>query len=318
VDPEGKSIKNFSQKAFYLFFLLPALVLTFIHVKIPQELEWNVVFFLCIMVIFDRINLNVFAGFRYSFFHVMLSLIIFDRFSVVYGFIYLLVDSLFAIFSRKRGDLKSTIALLSMYILIIIVCNEFYNEFTDQTYIARYLTLIMMLFLSIFLKYFYVWLETGAVTSKMFIDRFGPMTFEVLVIFPILAFFDHMNVNLVLILFLSYYTFIGFLHRKFITVNQDHVESMIDRIEKRYSIHVHTMNLNAIKGIYHADRKMIFIDEKLDYPEQLQTIVHELLHHQTNRFLKLPDIMVEMIITLFEAILSWYYIISYKHVSKID
>lgn len=318
MDPEGNIIKNYSQNAFYLFFLLPALVLIFIHVKIPQELEWNVVFFLCIMVVFDRLNLKVFAGFRYSFFHVMLSLIIFDRFSVVYGFIYLLTDCLFAIFSRKRGSLKSTIALLSMYIMIIIICNEYYNEFTDQTYIARYLTLIMMLFLSIVLKYFYVWLETGAFTSKMFIDRFGPMTFEVLVVFPTLAFFDHLNVNLVLILFLSYYTFIGFMHRKFTIVNQKHIESLIDRIEKRFSIHIHTLDLNSIKGIYHPEKKMIFIDEKLDYPEQLQTIVHELLHHITNKFLKLPDIIVELIITLLEAILSWYYIISYKHVSKID
>jgi hypothetical protein len=270
------------------------------------------------MVIFDRINLNVFAGFRYSFFHVMLSLIIFDRFSVVYGFIYLLTDSLFAIFSKKRGSLKSTIALLSMYIMIIIIVNEFYNEFTDQAYTARYLTLIMMLFLSIGLKYLYVWLETGALTSKMFIDRFGPMTFEVLVVFPILAFFDHLNVNLVLILFLSYYTFIGLMHRKFTTVNHKHIESLIDRIEKRFSIHVHFLDLNSIKGIYHPDRKIIIIDKKLDYPEQFQTIVHELLHHQTYRLFKLPDVMVELIITLLEAILSWYYIISYKQISKLD
>ncbi|MBT2683359.1 ImmA/IrrE family metallo-endopeptidase [Bacillus sp. ISL-37] len=311
-------MKKFSQKAFYLFFLLPALVLILLHIKIPQELEWNVVFFLCIMVIFDRMNLKIFSGFRYSFFHVMLSLIIFDRFSVVYGFIYLLVDSLFAIFSKKRGSLKSTFALLSMYIIIIIACNEFYNEYADKTYLARYLTLILMLALSMVFKYIYVWLETGVMTSKMFLDRFGPMTFEVLVIFPILAFFDHLEVNLVLILFLSYYTFIGYLHRKYMAVNQMHIDSITARIEKRFGIQVHYLDLNSIKGIYYPDRKAIFIDEKLDYPEQLQTIVHELLHLQTNRILKLPDIMVEIIITVFEAIVSWYYIISYKHVSNLD
>ncbi|CAM3854079.1 ImmA/IrrE family metallo-endopeptidase [Mesobacillus thioparans] len=311
-------MKNLRQKVFYLFFLLPSLALIFLHIKIPQELEWNVVFFLCIMVIFDRMNLKMFSGFRYSFFHVMLSLIIFDRFSVVYGFIYLLVDSLFAIFSKKRGSLKSTIALLSMYIIIIIACNEVYNDYTDKMYLARYLTLILMLALSMVFKYIYVWLETGAMTSKMFIDRFGPMTFEVLIIFPILAFYDHLDVNLVLTFFLSYYTFIGFLHRKFMAVNHMHIDSLTARIEKRFGIQVLYRDLSLIKGIYHPGRKMIIIDEKLDYPEQIQTIVHELLHHQTYKVLKLPDIIVEMIITLFEAIVSWYYIISYKRVSNLD
>ncbi|RSD22324.1 hypothetical protein EJA10_21480 [Mesobacillus subterraneus] len=219
---------------------------------------------------------------------------------------------MFAIFSKKRGSLKSTIALLAMYIIIIIACNEFYNGYTDKTYGARYLTLILMVFLSMMLKYVFVWLETGAVTSKMFIERFGPMTFEVLIIFPILAFYDHLDVNLILILFLSYYTFIGFMHRKFMGVNHLHIQSLTDRIQKRFGVQVYFMDLDSIKGIYHHDKKLIFIDEKLDYPEQLQTIVHELLHHQTNRFLKLPDVFVEMIITLCEAIVSWYYIISYK------
>lgn len=260
----------------------------------------------------------MFSGFGYSFFHVMLSLIIFDRFSVVYGFIYLLVDSLFAIFMQKRGNLKSIIALLSMYIIIIIVCNEIYNEYTDKTYFDRYLTLVMMLFLSTILKYSYVLLETGAVTSKLFLDRFGPMTFELMLIFPILAFFDHLNVNLVLILFLSYYTFIGYMHKKYMSVDHMYIESLTNRIHNKYGISIYFMNLHDVKGIYHHDRKIIIIDEKLDFPEQLQTIVHELLHFQTNRFLKSPRIAVEIIITLFEAVVSWYYIITHKQISKLD
>ncbi|MBS8265415.1 hypothetical protein DYI25_13385 [Mesobacillus boroniphilus] len=205
-----------------------------------------------------------------------------------------------------------------MYIIIIIVCNEFYNEYTDKTYLARYLTLTMMLFLSTILKYSYVLLETGAVTSKLFLDRFGPMIFELMLIFPILAFFDHLNVNLVLILFLSYYTFIGYMHKKYMSVDDMYIKSLTNRIHNKYEISIYFINLNDVKGIYHHDRKVIIIDEKLDYPEQLQTIVHELLHFQTNRFLKSPRIAVEIIITLFEAVVSWYYIITYKQISKLD
>ena len=294
-------------------FLLPAAILTVIFINIPRELEWDLFFFLCIIVIFDRINQKVFSGFGYSFFNVILSLIIFDRFSVVYGFIYLLVDSLFAIVLKRKGSLQSVVSMLSIYTIIIIICNEIYNEFLDDTYLARYLTLLLMLFLSILFKYAYVFLETGAISSKLFLDRFVPMLFEIGFIFPILAFFNQLNVNLVLFLFLSYYTFIGFLHNKFMSINDTNIKSITKVLTCKYKIQIFYMDLDGIKGAFNSKKNMIIIDEKMDYPEQLQTLIHEMLHYQMRKKFNLPRKIEEFIIILFEAIISWYYIITVKN-----
>lgn len=303
-------------KYIFLFFLLPGLALTKVFINIPKDLEWNIILFLCIMVIFDQMNLKTFSGFGYSFFNVILSLIIFDKYSVIYGFIYLLLDCLFAILLQKRGNLQSVISILSMYIITIIICNEFYNEYSGKTYLARYVTLVIMLFLSIIFKYSYVFLETRRITSKLFLDRFGPMMFEILLIFPILAFFNRLDVNLVLFLFLSYYTIIGFLHKKFMAVNQTDINYLMNKITSKYGVHIFLMDLDEIKGVYLAGRNMIIIDEKMDFPEQLQTIIHELLHYQTSRHFKLPKKFEEVIITFFEAVVSWYYIMIINHKVK--
>lgn len=303
-------------KYIFLFFLLPGLALTKVFINIPKDLEWNIILFLCIMVIFDQMNLKTFSGFGYSFFNVILSLIIFDKYSVIYGFIYLLLDCLFAILLQKRGNLQSVISILSMYIITIIICNEFYNEYSGKTYLARYVTLVIMLFLSIIFKYSYVFLETRRITSKLFLDRFGPMMFEILLIFPILAFFNRLDVNLVLFLFLSYCTIIGFLHKKFMAVNQTDINYLMNKITSKYGVHIFLMDLDEIKGVYLAGRNMIIIDEKMDFPEQLQTIIHELLHYQTSRHFKLPKKFEEVIITFFEAVVSWYYIMIINHKVK--
>ncbi|RDU37361.1 hypothetical protein DRW41_05815 [Neobacillus piezotolerans] len=310
-------MRSIVRKNVSLVFLIPALLLTNEFITIPAELEWDILLFLCIMVVFDQVNLKVFSGFGYSFFNVILSLIVFDRFSVVYGFIYLLVDSLMSILLKKRGRLQSIISLLSIYTVIIIVCNELYNGYSDMDYQARYLTSLFMLFLSVLLKYVYVYLETGAATTKLFLDRFGPMLFEAAVVFPILAFYDHLEINLVLILFLSYYTFIGFLHKKFIGINQAHIDSITEKLSKKYKIQFFFMDLREIKGVCYYEKNMIVIDEKLDYPEQLQTIIHELLHYHMRRF-RFPIRTEEMIVTIFEAAISWYCIVTLKHRLEID
>ncbi|WP_066310412.1 hypothetical protein [Bacillus sp. FJAT-29814] len=306
------------RKHLYLFFLIPAIVLTDFFIVLPDELEWDIVFFLCIMVVFDQIKLKVFSGFGYSFFHVILSLIIFDRFSIVYGVIYLLVDCLFASLHQKRGGITSRISLLSIYTIIIIICNEIYNGYSDKTYLARYATLLVMLTLSIILKYVYVYLETGTVSSKLFLDQFGPMVFEVAVIFPILSFFNELEVNLVLILFLSYYTIIGYLHKQFMSINEKQIHVLTEKITRKYGIPIFFMDLQDVKGIFSPDQKLIIVDEKMDYPEQLQTIIHELIHYQTHKILKLPKKIEEVIITFFEAIFSWYYIITINYHSKME
>lgn len=311
-------MNHFRRQHIYLFFLIPSIVLTDLFIVFPEELEWNIVFFLCIMVLFDQINLKVFSGFGYSFFHVILSLIIFDRFSIVYGFIYLLVDCFVASFIQKSGSIQSRISLLTMYIITIIICNEIYNDYSGKTYLARYLTLLLMLTLSIVLKYVYVYLETGAVSSKLFLDRFGPMMFEVAVIFPILSFFNQLEVNLVLILFLTYYTIIGYLHKQFISINQSQINLLTKKIMRKYDMPIVFMDLTDIKGVYYPEKKMIIIDDKMDYPEQLQTIFHELLHYQIQRYFKFPRKSEELIITLFEAAVSWYYIITIKYSSELE
>lgn len=310
---------NAKRKYYISFlFLLPASILTVVFINIPEQLEWNILLFLCIMVIFDQVNLKTFSGFGYSFFNVILSLIIFDRFSVVYGFIYLLVDSLFAILWQKRGSLQSILSVLSIYIIIIIICNEFYNEFSGKTYVARYVTLLIMIILSIILKYLFVFFETGAVTSKLFLDRFGPMVFEIIIVFPILAVFDSLEVNLVLILFLSYYSFIGSMHKRFMGVDQSYILSVTKKIRDQYGMTIIFMDLKEIKGVYYPEAEIIAIDDKMDYPEQLQTIIHELLHFQTRKQMKIPRKLEEIVITLLEAMISWYYIMMIKHKSEID
>ncbi|WP_053368502.1 hypothetical protein [Bacillus sp. FJAT-27245] len=310
-------MRRIIRKNVSLVFLIPALLLTNAFITVPTELNWEILLFLCIMVVFDQVNLKVFSGFGYSFFNVILSLIIFDQYSVVYGFIYLLVDSLISILLQKRGRLQSIISLLSIYTIIIIVCNELYNGYSDMDYQARYLTSLFMLFLSVLLKYVYIYLETGAATTKLFLDRFGPMLFEAAIVFPILAFYDHLEINLVLILFLSYYTFIGFLHKKFIGVNQAHIDIITEKLAKKYRVELIFMNLGEIKGVCYYEKNIIAIDEKLDYPEQLQTIIHEMLHFHMRKF-KFPIKTEEMIITIFEAAISWYCILTLKHRLEID
>jgi hypothetical protein len=304
------------RKNVYLFFLVPALVLIAAFIHAPSELEWNLVVFLLCMAVFDQVNLKVFSGFGYSFVNVMVSLIIFDRFSIIYGMIYLLLDCIVAVLLQKRTNLKSMISLYSIYMIIIIACNQLYNDYLEKAYSDRYITLLLMLVLSIILKYAYVYFETGAITSKLFLDRFGPMMFEIVIIFPILAFFTHLEVNLVLMLFLSYYTFIGFLHKKFMAINQDHINLFTEKISSKYGLQIYLMDLREIKGVINVEKKVIFIDEKLDYPEQLQTMIHELLHYQFSGRFRFPKQAEESMITLFEALVSWYYIITIRFDQK--
>ncbi|OLS41322.1 hypothetical protein [Bacillus sp. MRMR6] len=293
----------------FLFFLFPALVLTAVFIRTPSELEWNLVVFLLCMAVFDQVNLKVFSGFGYSFVNVMVSLIIFDQFSIIYGMIYLLLNGIVAVILQKKANMRSMISLYSIYMIIIIACNQLYNEYLEKAYSDRYLTLLLMLVLSILLKYAYVYLETGAITSKLFLDRFGPMMFEIAITFPILAFFEQLEVNLVLMLFLSYYTIIGFLHKKFMAINQDHINLFTEKITRKYAIDIYFMDLKEIKGIINLEKKVIFIDEKLDYPEQLQTMIHELLHYHISGRFYFPKKAEESLIILFEALVSWYYII---------
>jgi hypothetical protein len=304
------------RKNVYLLFLVPALVLIAAFIHAPSELEWNLVVFLLCMAVFDQVNLKVFSGFGYSFVNVMVSLIIFDRFSIIYGMIYLLLDCIIAVLLQKRTNLKSMISLYSIYMIIIIACNQLYNEYLEKAYSDRYLTLLLMLVFSILLKYAYVYLETGAITSKLFLDRFGPMMFEIVIVFPILAFFEQLEVNLVLMLFLSYYTFIGFLHKKFMAINQDHINLFTEKISSKYDLQIYFMDLKEIKGLVNIEKKVIIIDEKLDYPEQLQTMIHELLHYQFSGRFRFPKQAEESMITLFEALVSWYYIITIRFDQK--
>lgn len=303
---------KFIRKYSFLAFLLPALALTNAYITLPQEFEWGILLFLSIMVVFDKVNLKVFAGFGYSFFNVILSLIIFDRFTIVYGFLYLLIDCLLSILMQKSGRLQTHLSLLSIYVVIIIICNEIYNGYSDKDYLARYLILLLMLSLSVIFKYFYVYIETGAATTKLFLDRFAPMLFELVVVFPILSFFDHLETNLVLILFLSYYTFIGWFHKKFMAINQANIDLLTNSFAEKYNIEFIFTNLAGMKGIYHAGKNIIFIEENLDYPEQLQTIIHEVLHLQLRKF-RFPAKLEEFIVTIFEAALSWYCIMTAKH-----
>lgn len=302
----------------FIVFLLPAIFTTIKFITIPNGFDWSIFAFLCIMVIFDRVNQKTFAGFGYSFFNVILSLIIFDEYSIVYGFFYLLVDGIVAIVVQRKGSLQSVVSLLSIHIMVIILCNEFYNEISDQSYAAKYVTLLLMLGMSLLLKYIYLFLETGFISSKLFIENFAPIIFEVLMIFPILSFFEQLEVNLVLILFLSYYSFVGYVHRKFKDVNESYISKLTNKITEKYNLQIIITDLRHIKGIYYAEKNIIAIDCKLDYPEQLQTIVHEMIHYRVNKRMRIPRGIEEVITTVLEAIISWCYIITIKNSPEIE
>lgn len=302
----------------FIVFLLPAIFMTIKFITVPNGFDWSIFAFLCIMVVFDRVNQKTFAGFGYSFFNVILSLIIFDKYSIVYGFFYLLVDGLVAILVQRKGNLQSVISLLSIHILIIILCNEFYNEISDKSYTAKYVTLLMMLGTSLLLKYLYLFLETGFISSKLFIENFAPIIFEIFIIFPILSFFDQLEVNLVLILFLSYYSIVGYMHKKFKDVNESYISKLTDLITEKYNLQIIITDLKHIKGIYYAEKSIIAVDCKLDYPEQLQTIVHEMIHYRVNKRMRIPRGIEEVITTVLEAIISWYYIMTIKTSPEIE
>ncbi|MEB1808206.1 MAG: ImmA/IrrE family metallo-endopeptidase [Bacillaceae bacterium] len=298
-----------------LIYLLITLVLVIYFFKVPDSLNWSVATFLCIMAVFDRINLKVFSGFGYSFHTVILGLIIFDSFSLVYGLIYIFADFFVSlILNRKRkGAWSNEFVMVLIFIMTVIISNHYYNDFTNGDFLSRYSTLLLILILTFSLRYIYIFLETRKLTTKMFLDFFALMVFEILLIFPIVAFFDDLNVNFVLLLFLSYYCFIGFLHKKFMSVDDWQIEYLTKSLEEKHGVKFIFKDLGEVKGICYISKKMIFIDEKLDYPEQLQTIIHELVHFTVRDRLTTYKPTEELIVTLFEAIISWYYIITLRN-----
>ncbi|MGG1399940.1 hypothetical protein ABE288_19290 [Bacillus salipaludis] len=301
-----------------IMFGLIAVILMCLFAKVPDEMEWSIVVFLCIMVIFDRINIKVFSGFGYSFSTVIIGLIIFDRYSMVYGLIYLLADFLFILISGTRVRMSHYTVTLSINIIVIVLMNEYYNEYTEKDYLARLITLLLLLLLTLILRYVYLYLETGKISTKFLLDTFGPMVFEILIIFPILSFFGKFVVNLILLLYLSYYTFIGFLHRKFMGINQKQFEVVVKKLEEKYKFQVCITDLGEIKGACYPKKMLIFIDEKLDFPEQLQTLIHETIHYRLRTLFHISKQLEEVIVTLLEAIISWYYIITLKQEQDLE
>lgn|GEM_PF-5677555 len=302
----------------YLLLLFPitTLILVLKYMKIPDELNWLLVAFLSIAAILDRLNTKIFSSYGYSFSIVVLGLLIFDIFTIAYSLVFFLFSFLVLWLKRKPNFLFVLLPLLSIQLIITVIGNEFYNLYSEKDYMARYVTLIMMLFMSVALYYLAIAIETGRFSTAILLTIFGPMIFEIIVIFPFLSAFDKFSYPLVIGLFIAYYIVVGILHRNYLDVNEEHVKALIQRLNPRRELEVLFMDLGQYKGVYFANKRMIVIDEKIDFPEQFQTLIHEWIHHKLRGKLRLFPPVEEILVTFLEAIISWYHIATIHRWSK--
>lgn len=293
-----------------LCFPIAALILVMQFVKIPEGPNWLLILFLAFTAVLDRIHTKVFSSYGYSFSIVILGLLIFDVFSILYSLVYFFFSYLVLYLKRKPNFWFVLLPLCSIQLISLIIGNEFYNFYTAKDYIARYETLSLLLVLNIVLYYFAIACETGKFTTSIFLSIFGPVLFELFVIFPFLSFFDQFHYFLISVIFLTYYIFVGIMHKKYLTISEHHVQALIQKLNPRRELEVLFMDIGSLKGICNPGRKMIIIDEKMDFPEQLQTLVHEWIHFKLWKKHRLIKPVEELVVTLLEAAISWYYILT--------
>lgn len=278
--------------------------------KIPDEPNWFLIIFLSLTAILDRLNTKVFSSYGYSFSLVILGLLIFDSFSIIYSLVYIFFSFLVLWIKRKPEFWFVFLPLLSIQLVIIVIGNEFYNLFSAKDYIGRYFTLLILLFLGIFLYYIAIVIETGYLSTSIYLSIFGPILFETVLVFPFLSLFDNFNYLLIVVFFINYYIFMGVLHKKYLNINEHHVQELIRKLNLRRELEVLFMDIGNIKGIFHPEKKLIVIDEKMDFPEQLQTVVHEWIHYKLKGKHQLIKPIEEFVVTILEGIISWYYILT--------
>lgn len=114
--------------------------------------------------------------------------------------------------------------------------------------------------------------------------------------------------------FLAYLIVVKVCHSRRMKVNESHIMQLISLISTRHHLQVLLMDLGSIKGAYYPNRRLIVIDDKLDYPEQLDTLVHEWIHCELRKYKKSPLLLEEIWVTLLEAVISWYYVFNLQRI----
>jgi hypothetical protein len=308
-----------TMKLQFTFLLLPLLsiLLMYKYMTLPgtfAEFNLALVVFLCLISVLERLLVSYYTPLWFSFFIVVLGLLIFDVNSTFYSLFYFGTGFIFTIIKNRGRNILNYLPATSVGIIALTIGNEYYNHFTNQSYGDRYLALILLLMLSILLVHFYNYLKFRAISS-FFVSTFLPIVFKLLVIFPLLSIFNYFNFGMITLLFLLYIYFLSFCRKRLLDVNESHVQELIHTITKKHRLDIFFMELGSVKGVYYPKRNIIAIDEKLDYPEQLQTIIHEYLHHLLNRKIK-PHYLEELIITFLEGIISWAVILKSKKGAK--
>jgi hypothetical protein len=293
---------------------LISIYLSFQFMTLPEKLvDFNLilVIFLCAIAILEKLLINFYTPLWFSFFIVVLGLLIFDVNSIFYSLFYFGTGFLYNVIRKKGGGMIHHLPATSIGIIAIILGNEYYNKFTDQTYLDRYLTFIFLLILSIILANFNYFLEFKR-TKSTFIHTFLPVVFKLLVIFPILSFYNYFNFFMITVLFLLYLYFLNYCRKTLLSISETNVKELIEQINQKHQLDIFFMELGSIKGVYFPKKNIIAIDEKLDYPEQLQTIVHEYLHHLLAKKLKYHFILEELMVIILEVIVSWAIILKVR------
>ncbi|WP_442596551.1 ImmA/IrrE family metallo-endopeptidase [Neobacillus sp. D3-1R] len=296
--------------------LLPlvAIFLMFKYMNIPatiSEFNGELALFLCFIALLERILIKFYTPLWFSFFIVVLGLLIFDENSIFYSLFYFATGLIFNTIKNKGKNITNLLPATSIGIIGIIIGNEYYGHFAYQTFFYRYMTFIFLLILSLFLTKLYSYLEYRK-SSSFFISMFLPILFKVLVIFPVLSLYHYFNFFIITLMLTIYLSFLNFCRGKLLSISDHHVQNLIDSIKQKHQLDIFFMELGSIKGVYYPKKKIIAIDEKLDYPEQLQTIIHEYLHHLLNKKLKYKFLIEEFFVMILEGIVSWIFILQVK------
>jgi hypothetical protein len=292
--------------------LLPALaaLLCILFMHIPQSLNFKTIIFLSALAILDRLNSKIFADYYFSFFLVTIGLLIFDNSSIFYSLFYFLFDYFTDWVKRKSGFFQVLIPSISINIIIVTMGNEFYECFNPKSYLARYFTLLFLLFLNILSCYILHIVETKKLNTSLIVNASILIVFETLFIFPLVAFFNYFNYMFILLLFLFYYFAVGFAHLRFTNTSERHVQHLVQHFSNNNELDILFLDMDNLKGICNPSKNLIVIDNKMDYPEQLQTLVHEYYHFVLWGKIQIPRFLEEIVVTFLEAIGSWYYILT--------
>jgi hypothetical protein len=293
---------------------LLSICLSFRYMTLPEKLvDFNLilVIFLCLIAILEKLLIKFYTPLWFSFFIVVLGLLIFDVNSIFYSLFYFGTGYIYTVTQKKGTNMINHLSAISIGVIAIILGNEYYNNLTDQTYLDRYLTFIFLLILSIILANLNYFLEFKR-TRSTFIHTFLPVFFKLLVIFPILSFYNYFNFFMITVLFLLYLYFLNFCRKTLLSISETNVQELIEQIKQKHQLDIFFMELGSIKGIYFPKKNIIAIDEKLDYPEQLQTLVHEYLHFVLTKKLKYHFILEELMVIILEVIVSWAIILKVR------